>query len=139
MTPWLLNELYKINEEDSLWKGECFVFDDRVSINHKLQVGSYDLCHGCRMPITESDKNSEHYERGISCPNCFNRKTPDQKKRYAERQKQVDLAKLRNEKHIGANFALNKKWIYQYYIVSEDVPMQCERVWHLSWLQKIVS
>lgn len=105
----ILNYLEKINEEDSLWKGECFVFDDRVSINHKLQVGSYDLCHGCRMPITESDKNSEHYERGISCPNCFNKKTLDQKKRYAERQKQVDLAKLRNEKHIGANFALNKK------------------------------
>ena len=67
------------------------------------------MCHGCRMPITESDKNSEHYERGISCPNCFNKKTLDQKKRYAERQKQVDLAKLRNEKHIGANFVLNKK------------------------------
>ena len=105
----ILNYLEKINEEDSLWKGECFVFDDRVAINHKLKVGSYDMCHGCRMPITESDKNSEHYERGISCPNCFNMKTPDQKKRYAERQKQVDLAKLRNEKHIGANFVLNKK------------------------------
>ena len=105
----ILNYLEKINEEDSLWKGECFVFDDRVAINHKLKVGSYDMCHGCRMPITESDKNSEHYERGISCPNCFNKKTPDQKKRYAERQKQVDLAKLRNEKHIGANFVLNKK------------------------------
>ena len=105
----ILNYLEKINEEDSLWQGECFVFDDRVAINHKLQVGSYDICHGCRMPITESDKNSEHYERGISCPNCFNKKTPDQKKRYAERQKQVDLAKLRNEKHIGANFVLNKK------------------------------
>jgi len=105
----ILNYLEKINEEDSLWKGECFVFDDRVAINHKLKVGSYDMCHGCRMPITESDKNSEHYERGISCPNCFNMKTPDQKKRYAERQKQVDLAKLRNEKHIGANFVFNKK------------------------------
>ena len=76
----ILNYLEKINEEDSLWRGECFVFDDRVSINHKLQVGSYDLCHGCRMPITELDKNSEHYKRGISCPNCFNKKTPDQKK-----------------------------------------------------------
>jgi len=105
----ILNYLEKINEEESLWKGECFVFDDRVAINHKLKVGSYDMCHGCRMPITESDKNSEHYERGISCPNCFNMKTPDQKKRYAERQKQVDLAKLRNEKHIGANFVFNKK------------------------------
>ena len=105
----ILNYLEKINEEDSLWEGECFVFDDRVAINHKLQVGSYDMCHGCRMPITESDKNSEHYERGISCPNCFNKKTLDQKKRYAERQKQVDLAKLKNEKHIGSNFVLNKK------------------------------
>ena len=105
----ILNYLEKINEEDSLWRGECFVFDDRVAINHKLQVGSYDMCHGCRMPMTESDKNSKYYERGISCPNCFNKKTPDQKKRYAERQKQVDLAKLRNEKHIGANFVINKK------------------------------
>ena len=105
----ILNYLEKINEEDSLWRGECFVFDDRVAINHKLKVGSHDMCHGCRMPITESDKNSEHYEKGISCPNCFNKKTPDQKKRYAERQKQVDLAKLRNEKHIGANFVINKK------------------------------
>ena len=105
----ILNYLEKINEEDSLWKGECFVFDDRVAINHKLQVGSYGMCHGCRMPITESDKNSEHYKRGISCPNCFNKKTPAQKKRYAERQRQVDLAKLRNEKHIGGNFILNKK------------------------------
>ena len=105
----ILNYLEKINEEDSLWEGECFVFDDRVAINHKLQVGSYDMCHGCRMPITESDKNSKHYERGISCQNCFNKKTPYQKKRYAERQKQVDLAKIRNERHIGKNSVLNKK------------------------------
>jgi UPF0176 protein len=105
----ILNYLEKINEEDSLWNGECFVFDDRVALNHKLQVGSYDMCHGCRMPITNFDKDSEHYKRGVSCPNCFEKKTPDQKKRYADRQKQVDLAKLRNEKHIGANFKSNKK------------------------------
>ena len=105
----ILNYLEKINEEDSLWNGECFVFDDRVTLNHKLQVGSYDMCHGCRMPITDFDKDSEYYERGVSCPNCFNKKTNDQKKRYADRQKQVDLAKSRNQKHIGANFKLNKK------------------------------
>ena len=105
----ILNYLEKINEGESLWNGECFVFDDRVAVNHKLQVGSYDMCHGCRMPITDFDKDSEHYERGVSCPNCFDKKTPEQKKRYADRQKQVDLAKLRNEKHIGANFKLNKK------------------------------
>ena len=105
----ILNYLEKINEEDSLWNGECFVFDDRVALNHKLQAGSYDMCHGCRMPITNFDKDSEHYERGVSCPNCFDKKTPDQKKRYADRQKQIDLAKLRNEKHMGVNFKLNKK------------------------------
>ena len=105
----ILNYMEKVDEEDSLWKGECFVFDDRVALNHNLEVGSYDMCHGCRMPITEADKLEEEYERGVSCPNCFNKKTPEQKKRYADRQKQVDLAKLRNEKHIGASFRPSKK------------------------------
>jgi UPF0176 protein len=105
----ILNYMEKVDAEDSLWKGECFVFDDRVALNHNLEVGSYDMCHGCRMPITDEDKLEEEYVRGVSCPNCFNEKTPDQKKRYADRQKQVDLAKLRNEKHIGAIFQSSKK------------------------------
>ena len=105
----ILNYMEKVDEEDSLWNGECFVFDDRVALNHNLQVGSYDMCHGCRMPITDEDKHGKEYERGVSCPNCFDKKTPDQKKRYADRQKQVDLAKLRNEKHIGATFQSRKK------------------------------
>ena len=105
----ILNYMEKVHAEDSLWKGECFVFDDRVALNHNLEVGSYDMCHGCRMPITDEDKLEEEYVRGVSCPNCFNEKTPDQKKRYADRQKQVDLAKLRNEKHIGAIFQSSKK------------------------------
>ena len=100
----ILIYMEKVHEKDSLWKGECFVFDDRVALNHNLEVGSYDMCHGCRMPITEADKLKDEYERGVSCPNCFYEKTPEQKKRYADRQKQVDLAKLRNEKHIGASF-----------------------------------
>jgi UPF0176 protein len=105
----ILNYMEKVDEEDSLWEGECFVFDDRVAINHKLEAGSYDMCHGCRMPITDADKLEAGYERGVSCPNCFYKKTPDQKKRYAERQKQIDLAKLRNKKHIGSSNHLNKK------------------------------
>ena len=105
----ILNYMEKVREVDSLWKGECFVFDDRVALNHNLEVGSYDMCHGCRMPITEDDKLKEEYVRGVSCQNCFNTKTSDQKKRYADRQKQVDLAKLRNEKHIGAILQPNKK------------------------------
>ena len=105
----ILNYMKKVDEKNSLWQGECFVFDDRVALNHNLEVGSYDMCHGCRMPITEADKLESEYERGVSCPNCFNQKTPDQKKRYADRQKQVDLAKLRNEKHIGATLQSSKK------------------------------
>ena len=105
----ILNYMEKVDEEDSLWNGECFVFDDRVALNHKLQVGSYDMCHGCRMPISDADKLEEEYERGVSCLNCFYEKTPDQKKRYADRQKQVDLAKLRNQKHIGAIPQSSKK------------------------------
>ena len=105
----ILNYLEKIDEENTLWNGECFVFDDRVALNHNLEVGSYDMCHGCRMPITDQDKLEEEYVTGVSCPNCFNTKTPDQKKRYADRQKQIDLAKLRNEKHIGAVLQSSKK------------------------------
>jgi len=105
----ILNYMEKVDKKNSLWKGECFVFDDRVALNHNLEVGSYDMCHGCRMPITQADKLEQEYDRGVSCPNCFDKKTPDQKKRYADRQKQVDLAKLRNEKHIGKTLQSSKK------------------------------
>ena len=105
----ILNYMEKVPEEDSLWQGECFVFDDRVALNHNLEVGSYEMCHGCRMPITDADKHEVEYVRGVSCTNCFNKKTPEQKKRYADRQKQVDLAILRNKKHIGASFQSRKK------------------------------
>ena len=98
----ILNYIKKIDEEHSLWEGECFVFDDRVALNQNLEVGSYDMCHGCRMPITEEDKVSPKYNRGISCPNCFDSKTPGQQKRYADRLKQIDLAKKRGERHIGS-------------------------------------
>ena len=98
----ILSYLEKIDESESLWEGECFVFDDRVALNHQLQIGSFDMCHGCRMPITKNDQLSPKYEAGISCPNCFDLKTPEQKKRYADRQKQIDLAKQRNQKHLGS-------------------------------------
>ena len=105
----ILNYMEKIDEDDSLWGGECFVFDDRVALNHSLEVGSFDMCHGCRMPITKDDKLSKKYLRGVSCPNCFDHKTPDQKKRYADRQKQMDLAKQRNKKHIGSKSDVRQK------------------------------
>ena len=97
----ILKYLEDMPQENSLWEGECFVFDDRVSVNHNLQPGSYDMCHGCRMPITDQDKDSSKYIKGVACPNCFDKTTEEQKARYMSRQKQVDLAKSRNQKHIG--------------------------------------
>ena len=102
----ILNYFKSIDQKDSLWEGECFVFDERVSLKHDLTEGTYDMCHGCRMPITDLDKKSEEYIRGVACPNCFNAKTEEQKARYMSRQKQVDLAKKRNHKHIGP-----KDWV----------------------------
>ena len=90
-----------VPEKKSLWRGECFVFDDRVSVRHDLKVGSYDMCHGCRMPITDTDKKSNNYIKGVSCPKCFAQKTEKQKSRYMSRKKQIDLAKIRNKKHLG--------------------------------------
>ena len=90
-----------ITTDQSKWIGECFVFDDRVSLDHNLDEGSYDMCHGCRMPITKQDKESKYFIKGVSCPACFESKTNEQKSRYMSRQKQIDLAKSRNENHIG--------------------------------------
>ena len=98
----VLKYLEEVPKEQSLWRGECFVFDNRVAVDHDLNVGSYDQCHGCRHPITEAQKNSSLYQRGVCCPLCYDQLTIDQKKRFAERQKQIDLAADRNECHIGA-------------------------------------
>lgn len=98
----ILKYLEEVPEEKSLWHGECFVFDNRVAVDHDLNVGSYDQCHGCRHPITEAQKSSPHYQRGVCCPLCYDQLTIDQKERFAERQKQIDLAADRNESHIGA-------------------------------------
>ncbi len=97
----ILKYLEETETRNSLWQGECFVFDDRVSVKHDLSEGSYDLCHGCRMPITEQDKLSSHYVKGVSCSNCVNEKTSSQIKRYKTRQKQINLAKAKNKKHLG--------------------------------------
>ena len=105
----ILNYIEKVKPEESLWNGECFVFDDRVALNHKLEPGSYDLCHGCRMPITEEDKLSDKFIRGVSCAHCFDNKTEEQKRRYANRQMQIDLAKSRNQKHIGSKSEVEQK------------------------------
>lgn len=98
----ILKYLEEVPPEQSLWQGECFVFDNRVAVDHRLQRGHYDQCHGCRHPITEQDKQSGEYEAGVCCPHCFDRLTDDQKLRFRERQKQVTLAAQRGEQHVGA-------------------------------------
>lgn len=98
----ILRYLEEVPEEQSTWEGECFVFDNRVAVNHKLEKGRYDQCYGCRHPITEEDKRSDKYEKGVCCPRCYDSLSDDQKARFAERQKQVELAARRGEAHVGA-------------------------------------
>jgi len=98
----ILKYLEEVPEEETTWQGDCFVFDNRVAVNHKLEKSIYDQCHACRMPITEEDKQSEHYVMGVSCHHCIDKMTDEQKARFAERQKQIELAKQRGEEHIGS-------------------------------------
>ncbi len=97
----ILKYLETVPQEQSLWEGECFVFDQRVAVKHDLQVGSYDQCYACRYPLSEEDMQSPHYTPGISCPHCHDKISEAKKARLTERQKQVILAKQRGEKHIG--------------------------------------
>jgi len=98
----ILKYLEEVPQEESIWEGECFVFDSRVAVNHKLEKGQYDQCYGCRHPITEQDKLSEKYLKGVCCPACHDSLTADQMARFSERQKQIELSAERNESHIGA-------------------------------------
>ena len=97
----ILKYLENIDIKNSLWQGECFVFDDRVSVKHDLSQGDYDLCHGCRMPITEQEKLSNNYVKGVSCSHCVTVKSSEQVQRYKSRQKQINLAKAKNKSHLG--------------------------------------
>ena len=96
----ILNYLKKIKKTESLWKGECFVFDNRISLKHELKIGTYSMCSGCRMPISPKDKRSNKYEEGVSCPNCHDKLTETQKSRFRMRQSQVYKAKQSRKKYI---------------------------------------
>lgn len=101
----ILNYLEKTPADETRWDGECFVFDSRVSVDHQLEKGSYDQCYACRFPIDEAQKISELYVPGVSCPRCHDAHSEEQKQRFAERQKQISLAKARGEAHLGADAA----------------------------------
>ena len=96
----ILNYLNKVNKKKSLWKGECFVFDNRISVKHGLIRGTFSMCSGCRKPISARDKKSTKYEEGVSCPNCHDSLSNSQKERFRMRQKQINLAKKSGKKHI---------------------------------------
>ena len=98
----ILKYLEEVPKEQTLWQGECFVFDNRVAVDHDLKRGSYDQCHACRMPITEQEKTLDTYQEGLSCHHCFGTLTEEQKQRFSQRQKQMELAKARGEEHIGS-------------------------------------
>ena len=89
----ILNYLEKTSHENSLWNGECFVFDNRVSVKNELKDGTYELCHACRYPLPPDSLKSEKYKKGISCPNCFGKISDSKKQSLKDRNKQITLAK----------------------------------------------
>ncbi len=98
----ILKYLEEVPPETSLWQGECFVFDGRVSVGHGLAEGPHELCHACRRPILPADKDAPDYEAGVACPACVTETTEADKSRFRERQKQMSLARARGQRHLGA-------------------------------------
>jgi UPF0176 protein len=98
----ILKYLESVAESDSLWRGECFVFDERVAVGHGLHTGSHALCYGCRLPISPADMASPLYRPGLSCPHCHGSKSAERLRRLQERQHQVELARTRQQRHVGA-------------------------------------
>lgn len=99
----ILKYLEEVPESESLWEGECFVFDGRVSVDHNLQEGEYEQCFACRHPVSVEEMQSEHYLEGISCPHCIDTVSEENRSRFIERQHQITLAKSRNQKHLGVS------------------------------------
>ncbi|MFM7436843.1 MAG: rhodanese-related sulfurtransferase [Vulcanococcus sp.] len=98
----ILRYLEEVPEAGSSWRGECYVFDQRVSVNHRLEPGSYSLCHACGLPLSPADRGHSAYREGVSCPHCIHRFSDADRARFAERQRQLQLARSRGEAHIGA-------------------------------------
>ncbi|MGZ8272134.1 MAG: oxygen-dependent tRNA uridine(34) hydroxylase TrhO [Methylophilus sp.] len=97
----ILKYLENVPKEQSMWEGECFVFDQRVAVKHGLEEGDYDQCYACRMPLSPEEMQSEQYTPGIACPHCYDKTSEEKKAALTERQRQVILAKKRGETHIG--------------------------------------
>ena len=105
----ILKYLETVPQDESLWHGECFVFDQRVSVKHGLELGSYGQCFACRMPLSDEEMASPAYAEGVSCPHCIDARNEEQRARYAERQKQQKLARKRGEEHVGKRLERDAK------------------------------
>jgi len=99
----ILKYLEEVPADQSMWEGECYVFDNRVSVDHQLNKGHYDLCHACRRPITDEDKQHADYEAGVSCHHCIDEYTAEQQERFRQREQQMQLARERGLDHLGAD------------------------------------
>ena len=97
----ILNYIEKVDASESLWEGDCFVFDNRVTVNHDLAPGGYDMCHACRHAITAEDRQSPKFQEGVSCPHCHDSLPEETRQRAAERQKQVEIHQKLERTHIG--------------------------------------
>jgi UPF0176 protein len=107
----ILKYLENIPEAESRWRGECFVFDYRVSVKHGLELGDYDVCHACRWPLNAAERSSPNFVAGVSCDRCIDQRTDLQRERYAARHTQIKLAEKRGELHVGASYEAVKKTI----------------------------
>ncbi|MBA31171.1 MAG: hypothetical protein CL748_01380 [Chloroflexi bacterium] len=107
----ILKYLESIPKKESMWNGECFVFDQRVSIQHGLLEGNYTQCYACKNPISFEDTKSKHYKKGVSCHICHDKKNIFDKSRYEERQNQIEINSRRGKNHIGQNTESYKKTI----------------------------
>jgi|TARA_B100000287_G_scaffold95399_1_gene87594 UPF0176 protein len=99
----ILNYLETVDSAENLWEGECFVFDERVSLDRALNQGKYVQCFGCRRPLSEEDLKSKNYLKGVSCSYCYDVSSDSDKERFAQRQKQIELAEARGHEHMGAS------------------------------------
>jgi UPF0176 protein len=97
----VLKYLKEVEQDKNLWEGECFVFDERVTVNKNLERGDYYQCFGCRRPLSKIDLQSEHYIKGVSCDMCYQSSSEEDKSRFAQRQKQIELAEERGHQHMG--------------------------------------
>ena len=97
----VLRYLKEVEEDKNLWEGDCFVFDERVTVNKNLERGDYYQCFGCRRPLSKIDLQSDHYVKGVSCHMCYQSSSEEDKSRFAQRQKQIELAEQRGHQHMG--------------------------------------